>query len=181
MRSINTVMALCAVTVMLSACAMAERAMPGMTLSDANVLGVLNTIDAGEMEAAQLAKEKASSEDVRAYASRIVNDHITSMQETRQLGQRMGVQADKPQLASSLEKTHREAMDQLRQKSGKDFDKAYVQYQIRMHEQAVNLVEDTADSAKHSRLREHLRQLRPDLQSHLSAARTLERQLVAKG
>ncbi|MGC3976687.1 MAG: hypothetical protein QM771_20245 [Nitrospira sp.] len=47
-------------TCSLAACAMSERMMPG-TMSDANVLAVLNTIDQSEIEAAQLAKGKSQS------------------------------------------------------------------------------------------------------------------------
>jgi hypothetical protein len=53
-------------------------------------------------------------------------------------------------------------------------------YQVTMHEEALRLVEQTADSADDSRMKQHLIQARPDLQSHLTAAQNLQRQLVAK-
>ena len=56
-----------------------QRAMPG-TLSNANVVAVLNTIDTSEIEAAQLAKQKASSQAVRTYAARLIDDHTDMMQ-----------------------------------------------------------------------------------------------------
>ena len=83
-------------------------------------------------------------------------------------------------LASALETTHQQTMEQLRKKSGQDFDRAYMAYQVEMHQQALKLVEDTADSSDDSRLKQHLIQERPELQSHLSAAQNLQRQLVAQ-
>jgi putative membrane protein len=164
----------------LSGCSFFQWAMPGATMSDANVLAMLETIDRSETDAAQLARQKASSEEVRSFASRMMNEHTTMSQETRQLGQRINVQPETPALASTAEKTHQETMEELRNKSGNDFDKSYMEYQIKMHEQAISLVEDTAGSVDNSRLQRYLQQARPGLESHLSAARGVKQQLVAQ-
>jgi putative membrane protein len=164
----------------LSGCSWFQWAMPGATMSDANVLAMLDTIDRSEIDAAHLAKQKASSEDVRSFASRMLSEHQAMTQESRQLGQVMNVQPEMPALASTAEKTHQETMEELRNKSGRDFDQAYIEYQIKMHEQAIGLVRDTAGSVDNSRLQRHLRQARPELESHLSAARAVEQQLVAQ-
>lgn len=164
---------------LISGCAAAQRAMPG-TLSDANVISMLDTINVSEIEAGQLAAQKASSPAVRKFADRLVDEHTEKMQTTVQLANRMRVTPDKPQLASSVESTHRETMQELRKKSGRDFDRAYLDYQVTMHEQAVKLVEDTANSVDDARLKQHLIRTRPDLSSHLSAARELQRELVAQ-
>ncbi|HKT36080.1 MAG TPA: DUF4142 domain-containing protein [Nitrospira sp.] len=164
---------------LLSGCAAAERAMPS-TLSDANVVSVLDTIDVSEMEAAQLAKQKASSPAVRSYAARLVDEHTDNMQHTLQLANRRGLQPEKPRLASAIEDTHQKTMDELRKKSGREFDRAYLDYQVTMHQRAVKLVEDTINSVEDTRLKQHLMQTRPDLISHLTGAKNLERQLVSQ-
>jgi putative membrane protein len=163
-----------------SGCSMVQRAMPGVTMSNANVFAVLDTIDRSEIAAAQLAGEKASSEQVKAFASRIIHEHATMMQDTHQLAQRMDLQSEQPSLASTMEALHREMMKKLEGKSGRDFDDAYLEYEIKVHEQAIYLVQDMADSPDDPRLRQRLRQTRPDLQSHWSAARAAERRLAAQ-
>jgi putative membrane protein len=179
MKALNVVSLVFCIGVLLAGCAAAQRAMPG-TLSNANVISVLDTIDVSEIEAAQLAKQKASSPAVRKLADRLVDEHTEEMQKTLQLAKRMKIQPEKPQLASSMESTHRETMEELRKKSGPDFDRAYLDYQVTMHEQAVKLVEDTANSVDDTRLKQHLKQTRPELVGHLSAARELQRQNVAQ-
>jgi putative membrane protein len=159
-------------------CGMAQRAMPG-TMSEANVVAVLNTIDASELEAAQLANQKAQSSDVRHYATRLVDEHTDMMAKNRQVASRINVEPENPALASSIRGTHQDTMQELRNKSGRDFDRAYIDYQVKMHEEAVNLVEKTADASDNSRLKQRLMQTRPDLQSHLAEAKTIQRQLVA--
>jgi putative membrane protein len=166
--------------VVLSGCSLFQWAAPGATLSDANVLAMLDTISVGEVDAAQLAQRKASSEQVRTFASRMLNEHSTMIQDTRQLAQRINVHSKTPALASTIGETHRKTMEELRTLSGREFDQAYLKYQIKMHEQAIDLVQDTAGSVENSVLRQHLIKTRPDLESHLSAARAVERQVIAQ-
>jgi putative membrane protein len=163
----------------LSGCSLFQWAMPGVTLSDANVLAMLDTINIDEIDAAKLAQQKAFSEKVRTFAARMLNDHKTMMLDTRQLAQRIHVKPERPALASTTGKTHQKTMGQLRMLSGRAFDQAYLKYQITTHEQAIDLVQDIADSVDNSVLQQHLIKTRPDLENHLSKARALERQVIA--
>ena len=179
MKRLTTVMAIVA-GALLSGCSLFQWAMPGTTLSDANVLAMLDTINVSEIDAADLAKQKASSVEVRTFASRMQHEHAAMLQDTRQIAQRLNIQPEAPALASTASTTHLKTMEELRTMSGSDFDRAYLKYQMKMHEQAIALTQDTADSVDDPRLQQHLRKARPDLDGHLSEARTLERNLVAR-
>jgi putative membrane protein len=106
----------------------------------------------------------------------MLNEHQMMMQNMNQLAQRMNMQPQKPALATTLEKTHQETMEELRNKSGSDFDKAYIEYQVKMHKQSVDLVKDAADSVDNPNLKLQLRQAVPDLKNHLASAQSVERQ-----
>jgi putative membrane protein len=175
MKVLNTILCVAVCGVMLS-CAVAERTMPG-TMSDANVIAVLNTIDKSEIEAAQLAKQKAESTQVQGYATRVIDGHTQMLDKNRQLADRIRVQPDPPQLASSLTSTHQKTMDELRKLSGRDFDRAYIAYQVTMHQEAIKLVKKTAASTENSALKQHLTLATPDLEGHLTEAQTIQRQL----
>ena len=179
MRGMNVVLTGLCISGLLSGCAAAQRAMPG-TLSNANIISVLDTIHVSEIEAAQVAKKKAASPDVRSFAASLVKDHTENMQNNLQFAHRVRVKPEKPQLASALESTHQNTMEELRKKSGHDFDGTYIDYQVAMHEQAVKLVEDTANSVDDTRLKQHLMKTRPDLITHLSAAKALQQQRVTQ-
>jgi putative membrane protein len=153
-------------------------AMPGATLSDENVLAMLDTIDRSEIGAAQLAQQKASSEEVKGFASLMLKEHIVMSQSTRQLAQLINVRLEPPVIASTTEKANQKMMEELSNKSGQDFDQSYMKYQIQMHEQAIGLVQDTAGSVGNPQLRQHLRMAGPDLEGHLVAARSIEQRLV---
>lgn len=114
------------------------------------------------------------------FASRMLNEHSTSLQEGRLLAQRIPIHPEKPALASTAAQIHQRTMQELRALSGRDFDRAYLKYQIKMHEQAIDLLKGADRSVEHSQLHQHLQQTEPDLVKHLFAARNLERQLVAQ-
>src|SRR5215510_13240919 len=113
-----------AAAVILSGCSLFQWGMLGATLSDANVLAMLDIINLSEIDSADLAKEKASSEEVRMFASRMLNEHTAMLLETRQLAQQINVDPQTPILASIVGRRHQEAMEELRRMSGADFDQA---------------------------------------------------------
>lgn len=163
----------------LPACALSERVMPG-TMSDANVLAVLNTIDQSEIEAAQLAKGKAQSSEVRSYAGHLIDDHRAAMDKNRELANRVKLRPEPSALSSRLTSTHQEAMDRLRTFSGQEFDRAYIGYQVAMHDEAVSLVEKTSHSTDNPQLQRQLSQMVPSLREHLDTAKRLQSQLGGK-
>jgi len=84
---------------LLFGCAAIERAMP-RTLSDANLMSVLLTIDVHEIAVAKLAIEKASSDPVHAYATQLVDAHSVMLAKHLHVANR--IKPDKPNLASAL-------------------------------------------------------------------------------
>ena len=164
---------------LLCSCAFTEEHMP-ITMSHANVVAVLNTIDQIEVDAGELGKHKAASQKVRAFASRLAHEHTSSMQARHHLAERIDVEPQKPQLALALEQMQGESTNLLLKKTGHDFDEAYIKDQILLHVQMIKLLQDTEESMDQPDLRQHLRYTRPDLLSHLSAAQAVARQFAAQ-
>ena len=169
-----------AATVILSGCSLFQSVMPGTTLSDANVLAMLNVINLSEIDSADLAKEKTSAAEIRIFASQMLNEHTAMLQESRQLAQQINIDPQMPVLASIVGKRHQETMEELRRMSGADFDQAYLKYQIKMHERAIDLVQHTAESVDNRRLHHYLKGARQDLLTHVSTASPIERYVVAR-
>ena len=162
-------------SLLLCSCAITQRVMP-ITMSDANVVAVLNTIDQIEVDAGELGKAKAPSPKVKSFAARLAHEHSASLQGRYRLAETIDVDPQKPQLAMALEHLHGESTILLQNKSGRDFDEAYIKDQIMRHEQMIKLLEDTEATRAQPDLQQHLRYSRPDLLSHLSAARAVARQ-----
>ena len=149
-------------------------------LSDPNVFAMLDTVNLNELEVAEFAKQKTSSEEVRMFAARMMHEHTTMMQDLHQLAQRIKIIPETPVLAAVTRKDHMEMMQDLRKRSGPDFDQAYLTSQVMTHEQTIQFIDETVESANNLLLRDHLRKTHRDLESHLSAIKVLKRHLLAQ-
>jgi putative membrane protein len=161
-------------------CAFMQQALPGLAMTDAEMVGVLNSFSEGEVEAADLARRTSTTSDVQAFAGRVLNEHRQLTQHNERLARQLGITPREPALASELKANHQQAMHDLELKLGSDFDRAYVEYEIARHVQAFGLLKAAAASEATLSLQQELIRTGPDLLSHLSAARALERRLVAQ-
>ena len=163
-----------------TSCALLQERLPGVALSDSNVIGVLDSLGEDEIEAAQLAQEKASMREVQRFAGRVLNEHRQLAESHRRLGAQLPAQPEPSALTSQLKDAHQDAMRELRALSGAAFDRAYVEYEITRHISAFHFVEAAADTEGNPVLKQELVRTGPDLLSHISAARALERHLASE-
>jgi putative membrane protein len=162
---------------LLFGCTFFEQVLPGLTLSDADILGVLDSLDQTEIDAAQLARARASTPEVQAFAGRVLNEHRELALANGRLAAELSLQPEPSALATDLNQDHERAMQKLQAMSGPAFDRAYVRYEIEQHVRAFNFLEAAAESKTDSTLKQELVRTGPDLLSHISAARALERHL----
>lgn len=87
-----------------------------------------------EVEKGKLAAQKASAPEVRAYGQRMVTDHTRSGGELDQIASRKGLAPTR-----TLGPKHSKALEELRGKSGAQFDAAFGQQMVADHEEAVAL------------------------------------------
>jgi putative membrane protein len=92
-----------------------------------------------EVEAGKLAAEHGSSEDVKNFGKRMVDDHSKANSELMQLAGAKGVEVPK-----ELNKQQRDNLDMLAKKNGKEFDQAYMSLMVKDH------AKDVADFRKES-------------------------------
>jgi putative membrane protein len=161
----------------LSGCAFMQRTLPGVTMSDANLIGVIESLGENEIDAALLARQKASDPEVKAFAGRVLNEHRQLAEANARLAEQRSLQPDPPALSSELKQAHERAMQKLRTQSGAAFDHAYVRHEIQQHVLAFQFTEAAAESEAEPTLKQELVRTGPDLLSHISAARALERHL----
>ncbi|MGC4097018.1 MAG: DUF4142 domain-containing protein [Nitrospira sp.] len=163
---------------LVASCAFFQHNMPAITMSDANLIDVLDTINRNEIASAELARDRSSSAQVQAFADRVLKEHQESIESNRRVAQQMDVQPTSPSLAGKLKQDQMDAMNILRSKSDFDFDRTYIQQAIAKHVQALELVQTAAEYEYAAPLKQQMLHTKLDLLSHLSAAKAVERQLV---
>ena len=162
---------------LLFGCSVSEQLFPALTLSDADILGLLDSLDQREIDAARLAQSRASSPEVQAFAGRVLSEHRHLASANDRLAAELSLQPQSSALATHLNQDHERAMQKLAALSGAAFDRGYVRYEIEQHVRAFNFLEAAAEFETDPTLKLELVRTGPDLLSHISAAKALERHL----
>jgi putative membrane protein len=121
-----------------------------------------------EVELGQLAAEKASSEDVKKFGQRMVDDHSKANDNLKELATKKGVHV--PQQLSAKDKAIKARLTKL---SGDQFDKAYMANMVRDHKKDVAESKRETESAKDPDIKNFATSTLPTLEDHLKQAQSL--------
>lgn len=121
-----------------------------------------------EVELGRLATEKASSEDVKKFGERMVNDHSKANDELKQIASSKGV--DLPTDLSAKDKMLKERLSKL---SGDSFDKVYMQNMVKDHKKDVAEFNKESRSASDPEVKQFAEKTLPTLKEHLQKAESI--------
>jgi Predicted outer membrane protein len=121
-----------------------------------------------EVELGQLAVEKSSSEDVKSFAQRMVEDHGKANEDLKQLATQKGVSL--PSEPTAKQKAKKEHLSKL---SGDEFDRAYMSDMLKDHRTDIAAFEKESDSGKDSDIKKFASQALPTLRAHLKQAESV--------
>ena len=122
-----------------------------------------------EVQEGQAAVTSASSADVKAFAQKMVDAHTANNQQLMQIAQSKGMT-----VPSTLDKHHTAQLDALTKSSGTDFDKTYVQDQIRDHRMIEKVMQNEIDNGQDADLKSFATQTLPVVKEHLAMAQKLK-------
>jgi putative membrane protein len=123
-----------------------------------------------EVQASQLALQKAGDPSLKTFAQRMVDDHTKANSELTSLAQKKSVS-----LPTAPLKPEQSMLDTLNKKTGKDFDDAYRKQMVESHEKAVSLFDNEARKGKDPDVKAWAAQTLPKLQEHGSMAKELKK------
>lgn len=127
--------------------------------------------DMFEVQTSQIALAKQPDSDTKPFAEKMVTDHQKTSSELKALVQGGKVKAKLP---TALDSEHQKLLDELKAKSGRDFDQSYDQAQVKGHKDAVALFEAYAKSGDDPELKSWAAKTLPHLKEHLSMAEKLK-------
>ena len=114
-----------------------------------------------EIAAGKLAQQRASDEQVRQFAQRMVEDHGKAGEELRRIASGQGIT-----LPEKLDKSAEKDIDRLTKLNGAAFDKAYMKHNVGAHKTAVKDFGKEAGSGKDEALKRFAAQTLPMLKEH---------------
>ena len=125
-----------------------------------------------EVDMGYMASSKATNPDVKKFGDRMVTDHSKANDELKQLAATKGVT-----LPTAVSDEEKKDMDAMSAKSGKDFDKGYIDDMVKDHEKDVAEFEKASKEAKDADLKAWAAKTLPTLQKHLEMAKEAQKKV----
>ncbi len=150
-------------------------------LSDAEIASVAVVANQIDIDAANLAKQKTKDKEVQNFANTMINDHKSVISQASALVKKLGVTPKDNALSRQLQTGAAKTKQTLRSKSGKAFDKAYIDNEVTYHQAVISTVEGhLIPESNNSELKQLLQSVLPVLRTHLEHAQMVQNKLSGK-
>jgi putative membrane protein len=142
----------------------AENATP----TPAAILSELSVANKAETQLAAVAAKQATSPQVKQVAKKLAADHGRNLEQLRALAQKLGLNlTDSTGLP-----------DDLRGKSGPDFDRTFVRREIEEHQANIQKIKtEMIPAAQNEQIRAYLQETVTEMEAHLAALKRAEQRL----
>lgn len=164
---------------LVSASLVAPGVVSAQDLSDPQVAHVAVTANTIDAELAQLALQRARSEDVKAFARMMVDDHTGVNKQAAALAARLKVTPESNDVSASLQKGAGEARAKLEKLTGDAFDRAYIAREVEYHAAVLDAIDKLLiPTTQNAELKQLLQTVRPAVAAHLERARQIQRSVT---
>jgi putative membrane protein len=147
------------------------------SLSDANIVALLDEANKADSAAGAYALGKAASADVKAFAKMMMGEHHALRVQGQALAKKLGVTPQAPandpvQSAASAEMSALQAAGK-----GAAFDQAYIDQEVGIHKAVLDLANQAHDATQTEELKALIEKAKPTIQKHLDRAEELQKSL----
>jgi putative membrane protein len=140
----------------------ADGKLPG---SDARFLQKAAADGMAEVELGKLAQQKGMRDEVKQFATRMVEDHGKANEELKSIASSNGVS-----LPAGPDKSHAKEMRKLEKLAGGDFDRAYMKLMVKDHRKDVDEFREHARSKRDNDAKAFAAKTLPTLETHHAMA-----------
>jgi putative membrane protein len=147
------------------------------SLSDPNIVYVLDQANAADSARGRLAETKGTSTDVKNFGKLMVGEHHALRQEGQQLAKKLNVtpQAPPNDQSEAQAKTEMDSLNAM--PKGKAWDKAYIDFELNYHQQLMQTATKALDAAQNQELKDLIKKAAPVVQKHIDHAKAAQQKL----
>jgi len=129
----------------------------------------------GEIDLARLAKQQASSRDVKSYGGMIEDDHNGALKDIQKVMTKNGV----PESTHSKPAEGQENLSNLQKMSGAEFDREFMNTMVSDHQKTLEDLRSALTSVQNADLKDYINDLIPKVQKHLDKAQDLQTKMTS--
>lgn len=139
-------------------------------MTDANIVALVANTHQAEISLAETARANAASEVVKAYASRMIEEHRTMKRTLDSLAASKGITPELPPGMEPVQATIAGRADTLLNTTGRSTDIAYIDGEAKAHGATLEALIRYAAAATDGDLREFLGKMIPQVRLHQDSA-----------
>ena len=146
-----------------------------------DTFGALRAIHTAEVELGTMAQQKATDPRVRAFATKVVDDHKARMRKDDKIMTGLGITPRDNPVSQQISASADQEKARLDALSGTDFDRAYIDEQIRYYRSAIDTFDkDLLPNVRDPQIRSRVEEARSRANDHLKEAQDLRLALINK-
>jgi putative membrane protein len=148
-------------------------------LTDANIVALLDEVNAADSTAGALAVTKATSPDVKQFGRLMMSDHHALRLQGQQLAKKQQITPSPPadDSVAPLAQQEKSALEST--PKGPEFDRTYIDQEVGVHRAVKDLLEKSKGAAENDQLKDLIGKAQPVIQKHLDQAELLQKKLTA--
>jgi putative membrane protein len=147
------------------------------TLTDANIVALLDEANAADSAAGAYALGKATDPEVKAFAKLMMGEHHALRAAGQQLAKKLNVTPEAP-ADDPLKPAAASEMAALNAApKGAQFDRTYIEQEVGIHKAVLDLAEKAHGAAQNAELKKLIEQAKPVIEKHLERAEEIQNRL----
>lgn len=127
-----------------------------------------------EVKLGEMASQKASSEEVKAFGERMVEDHSKANNELKQIAS-----ANNMTIPETMMDKQQKIVDKLSKLSGEEFDEEYMKTMLKDHKKEISKFEKAAEKADNTELKSWAQKTLDVLEQHHQLAEETQQAVQA--
>ena len=143
-------------------------------LNEGEVLQAVTIANQIDIENGELAKKKASSKQVHAFANRMVKERVELNKSAKTLMTKLKKSPEEGTLSKDMKVEGKKTHDQLMTLNGSEFDKAYIDVEIKHNQELIDIADNSLSNVKDEEIKALLTKVRPALAAHVELAKTIQ-------
>ncbi len=148
-------------------------------LTDDQILEITHVANTGEIEQAKLAQTKSKDARVKKLAAMMIKDHSAADTKGVTLAKKDNFSPSSSAVSTSIESDANDKTSMLKGQTGTDFDKSYVDTQIKEHQAVLDTIDQKLlPNAKNADVKAYLTEVRSKVSMHLQHAQMLQTDLA---
>jgi putative membrane protein len=143
-------------------------------MTDAEISNIVMTADTEGMNLSMVGREKATNPSVRAFAEKMYHDHATHNDKLSMMSENNQIMPLETKSSMEIKSSSEAKVEELKDMQGEEFDKAFMDAQVKMHEDLLqNLTDNLIPNTQNSELLALLQQTRSTVAGHLKEAKAI--------